>query len=612
MNILGISAFYSGPSAAVIKDNEVIAVCREEWLAKDSKDTFPINSVNFCLQKAGLTILDIECVALFEKPFLRFEKEIIAYLNCFPFNFGSFLKEMPLWLEKRLSFPYFLKKLTDYDGPVVYVNNDLAHAAAGFFMSGFSECSAIVCGSEGEWSGLSRFKCSAQGISLYDSIDYPHSPAHFINAFAHFLGLNKSHIHSCLAGLALKSTLPADERINEIIDIKKDGSFRLNNSFFDFKNPGRPYTSAFVKLFGPAMAAPKHRPDQIPGHTPGHTPGHALEHTPEHCSIALAVQNSVQKIILASINDLLQKSDSPALDTGDNPAGNRAKNLCLCSSLFENPLLNTYILQNAPCENIFINPADSFLSPALGAAVFAHDYIYSEHEEHEEHKEHKEHKEQKFHTLLKPFNPQTGPGLTNIKIKRLLASRGSQFSDLGDLSQLQIMSKISSLIAEDQLTGLYQQERTCYKDPFYDRLVLAAFSKEGLTKIDACCSQNIDSNFIPGVIGFIDRLEEYFDLPAPKIHPLDDAGVYVSSMPDPRFHIGDRKFRIYSLSRENTAFTAGILKILEKEYNLPFCFFLPLIINSTGSEDPGFYASNFADSGLDNLLLEKCLLQKNV
>jgi carbamoyltransferase len=340
MIILGISCFYHDSAACLIRDGVVVAAAQEERFSRvKNTSEFPIQAINFCVQQAEITFDDIDAVAYFEKPFLKFSRVMITHLAEFPFTYRSFLRNMPKWLDNRLSLPITIESELGFNKQVHFVKHHLSHAASAFFPSPFEQAAILTADGVGEWATFSRGTGKGNRIEISREIQYPDSLGLLYTAFTTFLGFDAHGGEGktmALAALGEPTFLP---KLKEIVSVQDDGSFRINQRYFAFSGESRLWKARFTDLFGPA------RTREMP-----------LEQ--RHYDLAASIQKFVEDVMILNAR-LLQK------DTG-------LKNLCLAGGVALNCVANHKILEETDFHDIFVQPATGDAGGSLGAALFLH------------------------------------------------------------------------------------------------------------------------------------------------------------------------------------------------------------------------------------------------
>jgi len=349
MRILGISAFYHDSAAALIEDGQIVAAAQEERFTRKKHDAeFPENAVNYCLEEAGITFSDIDFVAFYDKPFLKFERLLETYLSFAPRGFKSFQMAMPVWLKEKLFQKDMLRKIfkaydPDFDwmNKLLFAEHHQSHAASAFYPSPFNDAVVLTMDGVGEWTTTSVAIGSGNKLNMIKEIHFPHSLGLLYSAFTYYTGFRVNSGEYKVMGLAPYGEPKYAQTILEhVVDVKEDGSFRLNQDYFDYCTGLTMTNDKFADLFGgPARKAEE-------------------ELTQRHMDLAASVQAVTEEIVLRMTRGL-------AKETG-------AKNLCLAGGVALNCVANGKILRDGAFENIWVQPAAGDAGGALGAALAAY------------------------------------------------------------------------------------------------------------------------------------------------------------------------------------------------------------------------------------------------
>ncbi|MFH1380982.1 MAG: carbamoyltransferase [Candidatus Omnitrophota bacterium] len=346
MYILGISAYYHDSAAALLKDGKILSAAQEERFTRKKHDSsFPKNAIQYCLKSAGISIKDVSYVAFYDKPFIKFERILETYLAFAPFGFPSFIKALPLWIKKKLWMKDLIKKELGFDGKIIFPEHHESHAASAFFPSPFEEAAILTMDGVGEWATAS-FGCGkGNSIKLLKEIKFPHSLGLLYSAFTYYTGFRVNSGEYKVMGLApYGEPKYKDLILKELIDIKEDGSFKLNMKYFNYCAGLTMTNNKFHKLFG----GPPRKPES--------------KITKREMDLARSIQDVTEEVML-KIARFVHKT------TGQ-------KNLTLAGGVALNCVGNGRILREAPFENIWIQPAAGDAGGALGAALFTwHMYL---------------------------------------------------------------------------------------------------------------------------------------------------------------------------------------------------------------------------------------------
>ena len=344
MIILGLNAFFHDSAATIIKDSVIIAAAQEECFTRTKHDNnFPTKAINFYLKQTGITHDEINAIVFYEKPLLKFERILETYLAFAPRGFSSFLKAMPLWLKQKL----FTTKEIDkhfggkYEKPIYYVKHRESHAASAFFPSPFEKAAVICLDGVGEWATTTWGIGDGNKLALKQEISFPHSLGLLYNAFTYYTGFRVNSGEYKLMGLASYGEPKyVDLIFNHLVDLKDDGSFWVDMSYFNYCQ-GLTMTGAkFHKLFD---GEPRKSETEI---------------LQRDMDLASSIQFATEKIIQHIANHV--------------HAVTRLENLCLAGGCALNCVSNGKLLKNGPFKNIWIQPAAGDAGGSLGAALFGY------------------------------------------------------------------------------------------------------------------------------------------------------------------------------------------------------------------------------------------------
>jgi len=339
MFILGISAFYHDSAACILSDGNILAAAQEERFTRKKHDPrFPINAINYCLEEAGITIQDLNHAVFYDKPLLTFERLLLSYLTVAPKGLRSWLEAVPLWLGQKLHVPKVIARETGYQGDVFFTEHHEAHAASAFYPSPFEEAAILTMDGVGEWATASYGFGQGRNITLLKELHFPDSLGLLYSAFTYFTGFKVNSGEYKLMGLApYGKPRYKDLILNELIDVKDDGSLRLNLSYSDFLGGLRMTNKRFEKLF----EAPARKPE--------------TEITTREMDLAASIQAVTEEIVMKKIHHVYKEIKMPYL--------------CLAGGVALNCVANGRILREGPFKEIWIQPAAGDAGGALGAAL---------------------------------------------------------------------------------------------------------------------------------------------------------------------------------------------------------------------------------------------------
>ena len=341
MNILGISAFYHDSAACLLRDGEIIAAAQEERFTRKKHDPrFPDQAAAYCLREGKIAIRDVDYVVFYDKPFVKFERLLMTYLAIAPRGLRSFIEQMPAWLKEKLFMRTTIRQRLDYEGKVLFASHHQSHAAAAFFPSPFEEAAFITLDGVGEWATSAYGIGRGNRVEILKQINFPHSLGLLYSAFTYFTGFKVNSGEYKLMGLApYGEPRYADLIRRELIDIKEDGSFRLNLEYFDYCAGLRMTNEKFDRLFG----GPRRKPE--------------TKLTQREMDMARSIQMVTEEVILRIGRHVRR-------ETG-------MKYLCLAGGVALNCVANGRLLREGPFADIWIQPSASDAGNALGCAMLA-------------------------------------------------------------------------------------------------------------------------------------------------------------------------------------------------------------------------------------------------
>jgi carbamoyltransferase len=226
MNILGISAFYHDSAACLIQDGRIVAAASEERFTRKKHDhDFPANAIAYCLKAGGIEVKDLDYVGFYDKPLIKFERILYTYMATFPKSFPSFMKAIPLWLHEKLWIPSTIRKKLGYKGPILFADHHESHAASSFLVSPYDEAAILTVDGVGEWATATMGRGKGNQFEILREIRFPHSLGLLYSAFTYYLGFKVNSAEYKVMGLAPYGQPRYMKEMQELIDIRDDGSF---------------------------------------------------------------------------------------------------------------------------------------------------------------------------------------------------------------------------------------------------------------------------------------------------------------------------------------------------------------------------------------------------
>lgn len=415
MRILGISAFYHDSAAALVEDGRIVAAAQEERFTRKKHDpSFPMHAISYCLETAGARLSDIDHVAFYDKPFLKFERLLETYIALAPAGFRSFQMAIPLWLKEKLFQKSLLRnKLQEFDeefdgARLLFTEHHLSHAASAFYPSPFDKAVVLTMDGVGEWATTSAALGEGNRLEIFQEIHFPHSLGLLYSAVTYYTGFKVNSGEYKVMGLApYGQPKYAQLILDHLIDLKPDGSFRLDMSYFDYCTGLTMTNERFAKLFGQPVRAP----DELL--------------TPFHMDVAASIQAVLEEAVLRLTRSLANK-------TG-------ARNLCLAGGVALNCVANGKVLRDGKFDHIWIQPAAGDAGGAVGAALAAFHQFKGE------------------RRSVAPSDAMSGaflgPEFSQGEIERRLGAAGARFAVLAEEKMVEATAKALS----DQLAvGWFQ------------------------------------------------------------------------------------------------------------------------------------------------------------
>jgi len=418
MHVLGVSAFYHDSAAALIADGHIIAAAQEERFTRKKHDSsFPEHAIRYCLEEAGIELGKVDAVVFYDKPFLKFERLLKTYLTFAPRGFRSFRLALPLWQREKL----FQKKLLgkrlaafapdcDWGRRLLFAEHHQSHAASAFFASPFEEAAVLTMDGVGEWATTSLAIGRGNSLEMLREIHFPHSLGLLYSAFTYYTGFRVNSGEYKVMGLAPYGEPRFANRIlDHLIDLKPDGSFRLNQAYFDYCVGLEMTNRRFDALFG----GPARRED--------------APLTQREMDLAASVQAVTEEVVLRLTRGIAE-------ETG-------AKNLCLAGGVALNCVANGKVLRDRRFERVWVQPAAGDAGGALGAALAAYHRYYGA-------------PRLSFNTLDAMQGSYLGPGFTQTDIEQRLSAAGAVFEVVSDETEL--LDKTTAALIEGKAVGWFQ------------------------------------------------------------------------------------------------------------------------------------------------------------
>jgi carbamoyltransferase len=478
MNILGISAFYHDSAACLVQDGDISAAVQEERFSRQKHDPrFPEQAIAYCLEQANLSVDELDCIVFYDKPLVKFERLLMTYIATAPKGLRSFFSQMPFWLKEKLFTRNTIRRRLGYKGEILFTTHHQSHAAAAFFPSPFEEAAIITLDGVGEWATSTYGVGRENKVEILKQVNFPHSLGLLYSAFTYFTGFKVNSGEYKLMGLAPYGEPKYVDLIRrELIDIKDDGSFRLNMKYFDYCAGLRMTNERFAELFG----GPPRKPEST--------------FTQREMDMARSVQEVTEEVMLKMANTAHQ-------ETG-------CKHLALAGGVALNCVANGRLLREGPFEDIWIQPSASDAGNALGCALFV------------------------WHQIL--GNPRTpdrrrqkgtylGPVFTNDTLDSYLVEEKIPHQRIAEDA---LCAKVADLLADEKVVGWFQGRMEFGPRALGARSILADPRSRGMQSTLNLKIKFRESfrPFAPAVLR--ERVSECFD--------LDDESPYMLLVADVR------------------------------------------------------------------------------
>jgi carbamoyltransferase len=408
--ILGISCHYHDAAATLLKDGVVVAAAEEERFSRRKHDaSFPANAIRWCLESQGIGLDQVGYVAFYEKPFLKFERILRQHLENFPRSFKTFQMAMPQWLSEKIRIRSVIRKRLGYRGDVIYVDHHLSHASGAFLPGPFGEAAIVTVDGVGEWTTTAYGIGRGTSVELLKDIRFPHSLGLLYSAITAYLGFSVNNSEYKVMGLSPYGRMDRDAnpyyaKLKRAIDIKPDGSYRLDMGYFVFQHSDRMPAERLCRLLGGAVRKPD---DELEA---------------RHKDVAAAVQLITEDVVLAILRHAR--------------AATGCKNVALSGGVALNSVCNGKILANTGFERVWIQPNAGDAGNSMGAALFAHSAVLGR---------------PRAYRLEHAY---LGPGFSDADIGKFLADNGIKHTRFG--SEAALVAEAARSLHTGEVVGWFQ------------------------------------------------------------------------------------------------------------------------------------------------------------
>jgi len=559
LKILGLSFFYHDSAACLVVDGKVVAAAQEErFTRKKHDDSFPINAIKYCLDFENLTIKDINSIVFYDKPILKFERLLRSYIKTWPKGLRSFLMAMQVWIKNKLWIEHKIRKQLNYSGEIYFTEHHYSHAASAYYTSDFDEAVVITMDGVGEWDTTTFGYGKDNKLFLSHNIKFPHSLGLLYSALTYYLGFRVNSAEYKVMGLAPYGNPDVYyDKFRELIDIKEDGSFKLNMKYFSYEYGLTMTNHRFNKLFG---GLPRKVESDL---------------TQKEKDIAAALQKITEEIVLKI--------------TAYAKRLHPSENLCLAGGVALNCVANGKILKQGLFKNIYIYPASGDAGGAVGAALyFYYDCL----------------KNQKQKRVM--GNIYLGPEYSQEEIRDVLEQKKAKYDKLDEQD---LLKQTARLIDDNKVIGWFQDRMEFGPRALGNRSIIAdARNKENWQRVNLKIKfRESFRPFAPTVLE--DKSKEYFDLSCPSPYMLLVAQVKKDNVPAIT-HV-DNSARIQTINRkENRKY----YDLINEFYNLSGC---PVIINTSFNvrgepivRTPEDAFNCFINTDMDYLIMDNYLISK--
>ncbi len=474
MYTLGISCFYHDAAAALLRDGVIVAAVEEERFTRKKHDHgFPKHSIGYCLLEAGITMGMVDQIIFHEKPFVKFERIIQTFLGTWPLSIRPFLRAIPQWLNQKLWVSEVIKKETGYKGEVYFSEHHLSHAASCYLLSPFEGASILTIDGVGEWTTTMKGFGSGTDIEMTHEMHFPHSLGLLYSTFTAYLGFEVNEGEYKVMGMAPYGEPKYVDRVMKILDIRDDGSFHMDMSYFAFHRSFQSFSGKFERLFGPARRPESNFDLNDP-------------ESQRYADIAASIQYVLEDIVLK----MARKLHAEAVDKY-GIASPQARYLTMAGGVALNCTANGRLLREGPYENLFVFPAAGDSGGALGAAAYLYNTVLKK-------------------TPRVQFNSvYTGPEYNESEIEEFLKKINVRYSRFDDES---LINHIAEHLANDKVIGWHQGRMELGPRALGNRSILASPKKAEMKDIinAKIKHRELFRPFAP--VTLVERVTDYFNV----------------------------------------------------------------------------------------------------
>ncbi len=518
MIILGISCFYHDAAAAIVRDGNLLAAAQEERFTRKKHDQeFPRNAIDFCLEYARIQVEDIDYVAFYDKPFVKFDRILQTYIATWPKGLPSFLKAMPLWIKQKIWIPQTIRNEMDYDGSILFAEHHISHAASAFLVSPFEEAAILTTDGVGEWDTTTYGVGRGTDITILKSIGFPHSLGLFYSAFTYYLGFKVNSAEYKVMGLApYGEPRFYDLIMRNLVNVSEDGSFNLNMRYFTYEHGLRMTGKKINSLFGQPVREPESALTQF------------------HKDVAASLQKVTDTIMVRMARHVER-------ETG-------MKNLCMAGGVALNCVSNSRILEETSFHDVFVQPAAGDAGGAVGAAFYIYNTILGN---------------RRVYRMNHIF---LGPEYSDDQIETLLREKNMNSRRL---SRKELLEETSRLIAGQKVVGWFQGRMEFGPRALGNRSIIADArnpKNQSVVNLKIKFRESFRP-FAPAVLE--ERMPEYFDFDRPAPFMLFVANVRPEKRVIPAVTHLDGSARLQTVSREQNALFYDLISEFDRQTGCP-------------------------------------------
>ena len=460
MYILGISAYYHDSAAALLKNGKLFAAVEEERFTRIKHDNqFPLKAIRFCLEKEGITGQEIDYITYYEKPLLKFERILETFVETYPFSLKPFLKGIPEWINEKIKVEGKIRSTLKYKGKIFFVPHHLSHAAATFLTSPYNEAAILSLDGVGEYQTTGLWRGQVNEIRPIKSLNFPHSLGLLYSAFTAFLGFKVNEDEYKLMGLAAYGKPNYISDIYKLIDVKNDGSFAMNMSFFSYREGFQMWSKKFEAIFGPVR-----KPNE--------------SFNKRHKDLASSLQTVTEDLYFSILKNLHKLT--------------KLKAVCISGGVGLNALANGKIYKNTPFKNVYVFGAAGDSGGAIGSALYAHNSLL------------KIRSRSQINTLY------SGSSFSNEEIEYVLSRYKLKYKKIEDKDKL--INITAGLLAKNKIVGWFQGRCEFGPRALGNRSILAKPNpKEMKAKVNIIKRREQFRPFAGSILQ--EKVHEYFDVP---------------------------------------------------------------------------------------------------